>query len=124
MSTKMKVKEAGTYTHKDMAERAARPSFTKSLKESLHLDTSEFCKINWYYPGGREAFPAQPRMWTVDRCYPYTKQGQILVDIVILPHKREEAKKKHEYFKTKGMRYVALDRGAEVIDFDQKDILA
>lgn len=122
MSTKMKViQEAGTTIYKEMVDLAQQLSFTKSLKLALNISTSEFCKINWYYPGGREAFPGQSKMWTVDRCYPYAKGGQLLVDHVILPHKMQEAKLKHKFFKAKKMRYVALDRGVEPIDFDGEE---
>jgi len=121
MSAKMKIQEAGTTTYKEMAERAQQPSFTKALKVALNLSTSEFCKVNWYYPGGREAFPGQQKMWTVDRCYPYAEGGQLLVDLVALPHKMQEAKIKHEFFKKKNIRYVALDRGVEPIDFDGEE---
>lgn len=111
MSSKMKEKEL-------VIQQVKPPSFTKSLKNALNIDTSEFCKMNWYYPGGRDAFPGQQRMWTVDRCYPYAEGGQLLVDYVVLPHKMEEAKLKHEFFKERNIKYVALDRGVERIDFD------
>lgn len=111
--------KAGTYDFKE--PQVKPPSFSKLIKRILNLSANEFCKINWYYPGGREAFPGEPRMWMVDRCYPYLKEGQTLVDIVILDHKRKEAKRKHKYFQSKGINYIALDRGAEIIIFDGEE---
>lgn len=110
------VKGTGT-ANAQMNEKPSKPSFTKMVQAVLNLPRDAFYKVSWYYPGGRQAFPLNPKMWVVDRYYPHANPP-ILCDIVILAHKKEEAKLKHEYFKSQGMMYVALERGAAIIDFD------
>lgn len=75
-----------------------------------------FCKLNWYYPGGKDAFPYDPKMQYVTRCYPYANGGQLLVDE---PKNENEAKllleKKAPLMRQLKFRYVILLRGSEVI---------
>lgn len=114
----VRVKKAGTTELAD--ETTKRSSKTPALRKILELAKDEFCKVNWYYPGGREAFPSNPRLWSVDRYFPYAegKKG-LLCDLVILPHKLKEAKMKKPFLEKSGLKYVAITQNGTILDLDQ-----
>lgn len=96
------------------AEQTIRPQKFPTQAELLSGD--KFCHINWYYPGGNEAFPVNPELRRVDRYYPYAKEAPLLVD-------ETNHDDRAEFYKTKkspvlahlGFKYAVILRG-EVVD--------
>jgi hypothetical protein len=115
----VKVRKVGTTELKDESTQAPRAK-TPALRKLLELSKDEFCKVNWYYPGGREAFPLNQRLWTVDRYYPYAKDGGLLCDLVMLNHKLDEAKMKARHFKNTGFKYVAVNYSGRILDLENE----
>ena len=118
----VKAKDVSNATNDSINEKLPERDDEKSSNEQKKIFFSDsfikgnlFCKINWYYPGGAEAFPFDARMQYVSKCYPYGQDGMVLID---------EAKNEQEaaYFKEKKSplmkrlkyRYVILLRGSEV----------
>lgn len=113
---KLKVRKAGTTESKD--DTPQRSEKTPALRKILELSKDEFCKINWYYPGGREAFPTNQKLWTVDRYFPYARGGALLCDLIALPHKLKEARMKKPFLEEKGLRYVAVKVDGTILNLD------
>lgn len=92
------------------------PQRKPKTKAELLAGGTPFAKINWYYPGGKEAFPHDLRLQFVDKCYPYATGGQLLIDeptneyeLDILVQKKLPLMKELKY------RYAIILRGADVV---------
>lgn len=86
----------------------------QGIAEKIAQD--KFCHINYYYPGGREAFPMREDMRRVAKFYPYAKGGPLFVDDLV--HKKDEPKisEKKEIMKKLGHRYLILKQGMTETD--------
>ena len=123
MTERPAVKAAGTFEDKNAKAQGAKPRPKgPALRKVLDLSKDQFRKVNWYYPGGREAFPTKPRLWTVDACFPYAEGGMLLADIVMLEHKFLEAKEKAKYFKEKNIKYVAVLQSGVILNFEDEEL--
>jgi hypothetical protein len=118
--TKPVVRKAGTTEIANHETKRNRE--TPALRKILDLTKDAFCKINWYYPGGREAFPSNSRLWTVDRYFPYAQGGPVLADLVQLEHKFEEAKVKAKFFAAKNIKYVAITQDGSMVDLTKEKL--
>lgn len=56
----------------------------------------------------RDAFPSVPRMWTIDRFFPYSKHGPLYIDEPVMAHQVEESERKREILAKLGKRMVIL----------------
>ncbi len=117
---KLKVRKAGTTESKD--DTVQRSQKTPALRRILELSKDAFCKINWYYPGGRENFPTNQKLWTVDRYFPYASGGPLLCDLIALPHKLKEARMKKPFLEERGFRYVAVKVDGTILDLDDQTL--
>ncbi len=117
---KLKVRKAGTTESKEDAPQ--RSNKTPALRRILELSKDEFCKVNWYYPGGRENFSGNQRLWIVDRYFPYAAGGPLLCDLISLPHKLQEARMKKPFLETKGFRYVAVKVDGTILNLDDETL--
>jgi hypothetical protein len=117
------VVQAGMVDEKEPKRGPGRPPKKgPALRRTLDLSKNEFRKVNWYYPGGREAFPTNPRLWTVDACFPYAEGGMLLADIVMLEHKFLEAREKAAFFKKNKINYVAMLQNGTILDLDDPEV--
>lgn len=92
---------------------------SNEIKKRFFSDTlvngNLFCHINWYYPGGPEAFKYDTRLQYVSKCYPYAEGKKLLVDEAKNEAEAEWFKeKKTPLMKELKFRYVILLRGAEI----------
>ena len=104
--------QAGTFTEKKPQVVAVKSRITAASKAAGH----EFCKVNYYHPLLKEKFPGNPKMWSVDKYYPYAKGGPLYIDEPNLEYRIVESKRKLEEFKKAGVRYLILLRGVEPLN--------
>lgn len=95
----------------------------KPLKERHKSDAeimagSAVVKINFYYDGGKQAFPLKPDMWYVRKCYPYAQPEQLLVDEPTTDQELADCKEKAKFMRESGQRYAVFKNGVELIDVD------
>lgn len=69
-----------------------------------------FYHKNWYYPGGRDAFPLEPHLWYVDRFYPAAKCGPLLIDEPSTKGDIVDCERKKKAIKA-GLKYLIIKRG-------------
>lgn len=110
--------KAGTY---DQKKEVTRPK-ERVIARASTIAGDEFVKINFYHPLLREKFPGNPKMWSVDKCYPMAKGGPLLVDEPKLDYRIQECKRKlaefEAYNKTAKVkiRYLILKGGVEPLN--------
>jgi len=71
---------------------------------------------NYYYPGGRQAFPDKPILQTVDKYFPYAEGGPLFIDEPLRTDDAKLFETKTEIMKKLGHRYVALTPGLSELD--------
>lgn len=98
----------------------AKPELRKSTANKIAGDT--FCKINILHHILKEKFPQDHKMWHVDKLFPYSKYGELLIDEPILPYRIYECEKKAKLFKEHGIKYIALKGGNMPIECTDEEI--
>lgn len=74
---------------------------------------------NHIWPGAKEAFPTNKKMWYVDRYFPYADGGPLFVDEptrLSLETEKDNFELKKEIMKKLGHRYVVIRPGMSEID--------
>jgi hypothetical protein len=72
-------KNAGTFDEKSEGNKPPPKRFIDQ-SQAAQIARDAYTVINWYYDGGREAFPHEPKMWTVDKYFPYAEGEPLLAD--------------------------------------------
>ena len=86
----------------------ARRANFESVPDKLTGD--KLCSINWYYPGGREAFPYKPDCRYVSRYYPNAKGGPLAIDTPNTPEELELSKLKVPHLEKAGVQFYIIDK--------------
>ncbi len=81
----------------------------KSLAERVAEDNLYY--RNYYYPGGKQAFPFHQRLHMVDKYFPYAKGGPLFIDELTRVDDESIFKEKELTMKTLGHRYIAIKPG-------------
>lgn len=102
------------YGLKDFEYRKRRIKAGISLADQITRAT--FHQKNWYYPGGNKEFPFEPRLQCVDKYYPETEWGAVLVDEPIYPFEVHECERKRAYMKRVGYRYLVISPETDIED--------
>jgi len=85
----------------------------KNMIENISGD--KFCYINFYYPGGRDHFPENEKLWRVDRYYPNAVGGPLFVDEPRFEYEIQNCKLKSGVMKEMGHRYIiCLPQSTEI----------
>lgn len=74
----------------------------KLAKDSLYYR-------NHYYAGGKQIFPDQPNLQTVDKYFPYAEGGPLFIDELSLMDDKKAFELKTAKMKELGHRYIAID---------------
>ena len=85
-----------------------------SLAEKIAKDKL-FYK-NYYYAGGRQLFPNNPKLQTVDKYFPYAEGGPLFIDELSYLDNANEYAIKTKKMKELGHRYVAIEPKMNELD--------
>lgn len=103
---------------KDDADSPEERAKLAAARRSRDLNTvaeqvsgDKFCHINFMWPGCKNAFPFQPKLWNVDRYFPYAEGGPLFVDEPNRLADIESLKLKQEAMKKLGHRYLLCTEG-------------
>lgn len=108
----------GYYGLKDFKMRRKRNPKIPLSDQIAH--GSSFHYKNWVYPGGDKAFPYEPRLQRVDKYYPTTEWGPLLIDEPIYPFEVEECARKRKFMLEAGFRYLVIDAHTDLEDCYQQ----
>lgn len=81
------------------------------LTVAEQVANDKFHERNFMWPGGKQSFPFNNKMWTVDKYYPFAENGPLFVDE---PSQKEDIGPytlKREAMKKLGHRYLLLTEG-------------
>ena len=99
-----------TTTHSRIDDR--NDSIVSRFKEfkclSDQVANSKYYSVNWYYPGGKRAFPFEPDMWRVTKFYMYATGGRICIDIAHDDKEKAKMERKASFVKQSGLRYICI----------------
>lgn len=90
----------------------------RSMAEKIAKDKLYY--RNYYYPGGKGAFPEFPVLQTVDKFFPYAEGGPLFVDEVSRTTDTKLIEKKTEVMRSLGHRYVAIMPGMSELDIRER----
>jgi hypothetical protein len=91
-----------------------RPGNFVGLAEKLAED--KLCQLNYYYPGGKEAFPVHPEMQFVGKYYPYANGGPLFIDELRNFEKTNKFHEKKAVMRKLGHRYLVISFGMTEMD--------
>lgn len=94
--------------------RARRARDLNTVAEQISGD--KYCHINYQWPGAKEAFPFQPKLWNVDRYFPYAEGGPLFADEPNRLGDIESLKLKQAAMKALGHRYLLCTEGLKFED--------
>lgn len=83
-----------------------RKNKSKSVGDMVAGDS--FYYLNWYYPGGREAWPQHNNLRTVLKYYPFAEGGPLLVDEPRFHFEFEACEMKKKVLAELGYRYLVV----------------
>lgn len=89
-----------------LIERRSKPN---SIADRISGDPFHY--RNYYYSGGAQAFPNQPRLQYVERMYPFASGSPLLVDEPQLEHEVQECEAKRPVMRAMGHRYLLIKPG-------------
>jgi hypothetical protein len=101
-------------TPSEESERARAALIERRSKPNSIADRisgNPFHYRNYYYSGGKQAFPDRPRLQYVERMYPFAYGSPLLVDEPQLAHEIEECEAKRPVMRAMGHRYLLIKPG-------------
>lgn len=90
---KLSIKEVDYQTHWSLAQQIA---------------DSNFEYVNWIWPEGKDKFPHDFRMWSVDKYFPEAKGGPLLMDTPRFESEITKCHQKASALHELGYRYLIL----------------
>lgn len=111
------LKDSNEHLHND----APQSKFTKrrlQMNSKLvsiadQIAESDFFYRNWKYKEGEKHFPEDVLCWFVDKCYPYAKNGMLLVDEPRTEQSKLRSYAKRNVLKKLGYRFIIIEMDSD-----------
>jgi hypothetical protein len=108
MVASIEMPDAGTHSER----KGAKPKAIRRQSTAKRIAAGpDFVRINVRHHILKEKFPGKPFMWNIDRVFPYSQYGELLVDEPRLPYNIKACLEKAVIMKQLKIKYVVLKDG-------------